>query len=115
MHFPPWVGAAVDTDTVEPIRKVDAQRSEWGYKGSTEARTAIHPGRVELAGLPVQVGCVQEGVDVHRLADAGAGLEGEGAEGPSEGVRARRRRAGSGAEAVGSDGELLIAAQRDAE
>src|SRR5262245_13225322 len=104
-----------DVLLVEPVRYVDSQRPQRRHHRRPESGTPEQAGGVVLANSPINVTGVQEGIDVKRATDPGAGFYRKGRERLTERIDAGRAAAGVRIVPVRGYGELVIAPQRNPE
>src|SRR4029453_656864 len=80
VELPAWCRPSEDVLLVESVRYVDSQRPQRRHHPRPQSRTPAPPGGVVLANRPINVTSVQEGIDVKRAADPGAGFYRKGRE-----------------------------------
>ena len=95
MHFPSWIGATVQVYLVESVTQVHPDGAERRYQGCTKSGATEQPAGIILSSAAIHVAGVQEGAEIHRLAEPGTEFNGKCGVGLAECVGLRRPTSGT--------------------
>src|SRR4029077_5655252 len=115
VKFPAGRGASGHVDLVEAVAQVEPDRTEGRNDRDSHAGAAEQPGGIVLSRAGPHVAGVEEGADVERLRQPEADRAGHQEERVAERAGARLPARRVGIVSLRRNGELIVAAERDAE